>query len=156
MKRNSVLIRGLLLTIVGALRTGWAQGEQTVEQTENARYQMVSLVDSAVLIDTEIDKSWVLAGSGEKRAWIPIKRIDDAESAAKRLEENAVKNRAAAFDDPALDDVMGADVAIKSLAIELARERAALRRLLREFGSQHPTVIEARERVRQLEQVLDR
>jgi hypothetical protein len=103
-------------------------------------YNVSSVANSAVLVDTATSRTWLLKNSvdpNENSVWIPITRLDDEEEVARwRAEEKERENQRA-------DDT-------------LARIRAKLSALREKLGPNHPEILRLEEQGKKLVESLEK
>ncbi|MDX2035914.1 MAG: hypothetical protein SFX72_04625 [Isosphaeraceae bacterium] len=82
-----------LMTTMAVAAAGWslAQSGPAADarpERDGDRFAVVSMGESAVMVETRSGKTWVLFPSGDGRpgAWLPTTRIDDRSEAEQWLE----------------------------------------------------------------------
>lgn len=148
----------LLLMSVLCVQTNAADPPGDVD---DPRFQMLAIAGRAMLLDRETGKSWLLAARGEKAAWIPIQKLGSSSVASNWLKANLPERKSSnggkkpsartqALRQVAIEQVAGEKASSEPYEVLIARARAELTRLKREYGDQHPDVVASRTRLVQL------
>jgi hypothetical protein len=119
------------------IAAGFAAAKPNIQseiRDPDSDYNVSSVANSAVLVDTATSRTWLLKNSvdpNENSVWIPITRLDDEEEVARwRAEEKERENQRA-------DDT-------------LARIRAKLSALREKLGPNHPEILRLEEQGKRL------
>ena len=157
------LLFSTLLVLVSTMVVGAQEGPPG-NAMKDERFQMLAVGNRAMLLDRKAGKSWLLAAKGDKAAWIPIETLDDSSVASAWLRANlgggsGTKRARVSATEAArqvkLEEITQSEVAAEPFTVLVARERAELTRLKREYGDLHPEVVASRTRLLELLKVGD-
>ena len=113
-----------------------------------------------MLLDRESGKTWLLAARGDKAAWIPIQKLTESTVASNWLKANLPARLSArrvgeptmaeAMRQVKLEGITDSEVAAEPFTVLVARARAELTGLKRQYGDRHPEVVASRTRLVEL------
>lgn len=153
----------LILSNATIAEDSLAPTKKALEEEQSAvHFQIIAVGDQAIMFDPKAAKTWILRTSGIHCAWLPIEKMDSAEEADSwcrdsgfydLLNRDGGKPRTRLATLQKVVEASEPNLPIEGMLVAIARERAALRRLMAEFGTQHPDVLKSRERLRELLEV---
>jgi hypothetical protein len=136
------IVLSLAVTCI-VIAAGFAAAKPNIQseiRDPDSDYNVSSVANSAVLVDTATSRTWLLKNSvdpNENSVWIPITRLDDEEEVARwRAEEKERENQRA-------DDT-------------LARTREKLSDLRKKLGPNHPEILRLEEQDKRLVESLEK
>lgn len=159
----------LVWLFVGALTANAQEtivpsGQPPANAKDDPNFQMLTVGNRAMLLDQRSGRSWLLAARGDNAAWIPIQNLKESSVASNWLRANLGRRPGArqpamartrvslqdALRQVELESISNSEAPVAPLTVLIARERAELTRLKREYGDRHPEVVASRNRLIEL------